>query len=223
MKLLIANKNYSSWSLRGWLMLRGFDLDFDEIQLTLFTDDFYTQIAKYSGAAQVPVLVDGDVSVWDSLAICEYISERYLDGKGWPTEMSDRAHARAIAAEMHSGFTALRQQMPMNIRAHRHITPSDNCLKNIARIDQIWSAQMQKFSDKGGWLFGEFSIADVMYAPVALRFLTYQTPLSSAAKRYQEKVINDRHIQRWIQESKNDSLIIDEDEAGITVFPSPSN
>ncbi|WP_407334059.1 glutathione S-transferase family protein [Enterovibrio sp. 27052020O] len=217
MKLIIANKNYSTWSLRGWLALRGFNIDFEEVELELFTESFYAEITKHSGAAKVPVLVDGDIAVWDSLAISEYVNDRYLNGKGWPQDIAQRAKARAMSAEMHSGFNALRNEMPMNIRGRRKITPSEGCLKDIARIDQIWAEQMKEFGEKGGWLFGEFSIADVMYAPVALRFVTYGVALSPLAQAYSDLVLSNPAVQQWVRESKLDTSVVSEDEAGVEV------
>lgn len=217
MKLIIANKNYSTWSLRGWLALRGFGVEFEEIELRLFTDAFYDEIANYSGAAKVPVLVDGEIAVWDSLAIAEYVNEQCLDGKGWPQDVAQRAKARAVSAEMHSGFSALRNEMPMNIRGRRQVSPSEACLKDIARIDQIWSQQMAEFGAKGGWLFGEFSMADVMYAPVVLRFVTYGVSLSPAAQQYAEKVLENSAVRQWIEESKSDIEVVPEDEAGVEI------
>ena len=116
MELVIGNKNYSSWSLRGWLMLKAFDIPFHEKKLQLFSDSFYQELESVTPMAKVPVLIDGGVNVWDSLAICEYVSEKYLEGKGWPKELTSRAIARAAVAEMHSGFSALRNEMPMNCR-----------------------------------------------------------------------------------------------------------
>ena len=116
MELVIGNKNYSSWSLRGWLMLKAFDIPFHEKKLQLFSDSFYQELESVTPMAKVPVLIDGGVNVWDSLAICEYVSEKYLEDKGWPKELTSRAIARAAVAEMHSGFSALRNEMPMNCR-----------------------------------------------------------------------------------------------------------
>ncbi|MDD1780332.1 glutathione S-transferase family protein [Enterovibrio sp. ZSDZ35] len=217
MKLIIANKNYSTWSLRGWLALRAFDVDFDEVELPLFTEEFYAEIAKYSDAAKVPVLVDGDIAVWDSLAICEYVNDAYLSGRAWPESLANRAKARAISAEMHSGFMALRNEMPMNIRGRRKVSLSQDCLNDIARIDDIWASQMKEFGDKGGWLFGDYSIADVMYAPVILRFITYGVTLSAEAQRYANHALQSAALQQWIEESKKDTSIVSEDEAGVEV------
>ncbi|PMN70334.1 glutathione S-transferase family protein [Enterovibrio norvegicus] len=217
MKLFIANKNYSTWSLRGWLVLRGFNIDFEEVELSLFTDEFYTELKKYSGAAKVPMLVDNGLPVWESLAICEYVNEQYLQGKGWPQNAADRAKARAISSEMHAGFGGVRSEMPMNIRGRRKISPSDTCLKDVQRIDDIWAEQMEVFADKGGYLFGEFSIADAMYAPVALRFLTYGVQLSEKAQIYADNILANAAVQQWVEESKQDLSVVPEDEAGIEI------
>lgn len=127
----------------------------------------------------MPALVDKDSVMWDSLAILDYINETYLDGQAWPKIIVHKAKARSIACEMHSGFTALRSEIPMNCRAKRHVNLSKSAHNEIARIDQIWSQQMSEFPE--GWLFGEWSIADAMYAPITLRFQTYQVPLSELA------------------------------------------
>jgi glutathione S-transferase len=215
MQLYIGNKNYSSWSLRGWLILKAFDLPFTEKQLKLFTDSFYIEIEKVSGARKVPVLVDDDNVIWDSLAICEYVNEAYLAGKGWPQEVSVRAEARAVSCEMHSGFFALREEMPMNCRARRVVELSDAAQRDLARIVQIWNGLRSKYKDSGPWLFGQFSIADVMYAPVALRFVTYGIELEGAAKEYMNTLIEHPAVKTWVAEGIQERDIVEEDEAGI--------
>lgn len=147
MQLFIGNQNYSSWSLRAWLIFSQYDLKVDVTKLTLFTEDFYDKLASVTPTAKVPTLVDGEVTVWDSLAILEYVNEQYLQGKAWPSHVVDKAKARAISAEMHSGFFDLRNELPMNCRARRKVDLSDGALKDIARIDAIWSEQMAKFPD----------------------------------------------------------------------------
>lgn len=215
MQLYIGNKNYSSWSLRGWLILKAFDLPFTEEQLKLFTDSFYAEIEKVSGARKVPVLVDGEHVIWDSLAICEYINEAYLAGKAWPQNINDRAEARAVSSEMHSGFFALREEMPMNCRARRVVELSPAAQRDLARIEQIWSGLRSKYKDSGPWLFGQFSIADVMYAPVALRFVTYGVELEGVAKEYMSAIIAHPAVQAWVAEGIAEQDIVEEDEAGI--------
>ena len=214
MELIIGNKNYSSWSLRGWLMLRAFDLPFTEKKLKLFTDDFYEQLKEYTPVAKVPVLVDGDINVWDSLAICEYINEQYLNGKGWPQETSQRAIARAVVAEMHSGFFDLRNEMPMNCRARKTLILSELALKDVARIDQLWVESINRSAGKGAWLFGEFSIVDVFYAPVALRFRTYGVELSPQSAEYCQHVLNHPALVEWLEDALQETDIVIEDEAG---------
>ncbi len=212
MQLYIGNQNYSSWSLRAWLIFSQYNLETDIIKLKLFSDEFYQVLKPLNPQAKVPTLVDEEIVIWDSLAILEYINEAYLQGQAWPESIPLRAKARAISAEMHSGFMALRDELPMNIRAKRRVELSAAAKKDIARIDQIWSEQMLK--NPQGWLFGEWSIADAMYAPVALRFDTYGIELSPAAQSYQQKVLRSDSLQPWLQQASLETDIVAEDEAG---------
>ena len=214
MKLVIANRNYSSWSLRPWLLMSEFGLKFDLIEESLAGDDLSERLGRHSPSCRVPVLIDGDVTVWDSLAICEYVSEQYLDGKGWPESPASRAQARAISAEMHSGFMALRSEMPMNIRAKRIITPSVAAVADVRRIDQIWSDCRRQYAGRGDWLFGSFSIADCMYVPVALRFRTYGMALSESGQRYMDTILENAGVKAWIGAAMQETEIIPQDEAG---------
>ena len=214
MKLVIGNKNYSSWSLRPWLLLTHFKLPFEEINISLGAENLSDQLQQFSPSCRVPVLIDGPVTVWDSLAICETVSEQYLDGKGWPTEETARAHARSISAEMHSSFLALRNELPMNCRARRKIAISPLALKDIARIDTIWSDCISRSNAGGPWLFGDFSIADCMFAPVVLRFRTYGIGGSEASQRYMENVLANKHLLAWIDAGKKEVEVLPEDEAG---------
>jgi glutathione S-transferase len=215
MKLVIGNKNYSTWSLRPWLLAHAFGVEFEEVNESLVNDHLAERLGKYSPTNRVPVLIDkqdeqldSELAVWDSLAICEYISEHYLDQKGWPLDARLRAHARSIVAEMHAGFNALRNEMPMNIRAKREIEITPAAFKDIQRIDDIFSHR------QGKWLFGEFSIADCFYAPVILRFLTYGVKLSSEAQSYCETMLAHKSIQQWVKDSKADTEYVAEDEVG---------
>jgi len=212
MQLYIGNQNYSTWSLRAWLIFDNYNLNTDIIKLKLFTSDFYDTLAAVTPTAKVPTLVDGDVAVWDSLAILEYVNDAHLNGAAWPNSVADRAHARAISAEMHSGFFAVRNEMPMNCRAKRKLVLSEDALKDIARIDAIWSAQMEQYPEE--WLFGEWSIADAMFAPVALRVETYGIQLSEKASQYQQRVLNSPSIQKWLAEASLETDVVEEDEAG---------
>ena len=194
MQLYIANQNYSTWSLRAWLIFEHCSLNADVIKLKLSTPDFYDTLASVTPTAKVPTLVDGDVAVWDSLAILEYVNDAYLDGAAWPTSVAERALARAISAEMHSGFFNIRNELPMNCRAKRKLVLSEGAQKDIARIDAIWSEQMEQYPE--GWLFGEWSIADAMFAPVALRVETYGIQLSDTAQQYQQRVLTSQSIKK---------------------------
>ncbi|GAA60933.1 glutathione S-transferase [Pseudoalteromonas sp. BSi20652] len=212
MHLFIGNKNYSSWSLRAWYLMSKFNIQFEETQLVLDTAHFYDELKKHFTVQKVPALIDDDLAVWDSLAICEYISDAYLSGAGWPKNIAHRAKARALSAEMHSGFMALRSEMPMNIRATRVLTLSDAAKKDIARIDEIFSQQQIIYPKE--WLFGEFSIVDAMYAPIVLRLKTYQVNLSDQANRYSEHVMSCSVLQNWITQALTESDIVECDEAG---------
>lgn len=214
MKLVIANKNYSTWSLRPWLLLSHHNVVFDEVFESLGGDDLTERLRRHSPSARVPVLVHDNLTVWDSLAICEYISEIELEGRGWPGEIRERSQARSISAEMHAGFTALRSEMPMNIRARRTIEPSAAALRDIQRIDEIWSDCRKQAGSRGKWLFGEFSIADCMFAPVALRFMTYGADLSEASRTYMESILEHPGIVKWMTAAKTETEIIPADEAG---------
>jgi len=205
LKLVIGNKNYSSWSLRAWLYLRESGVSFEEIRIPLFSGPRWRdRLAEYTPAGRVPVIVDGDLSVWDSLAICEYVRERETSAVDWPSDVRARAHARSVSAEMHSGFLGIRNELPQNIRARRALEPSElseGCRAEVGRIDQIWRHTRGRYGNHGPWLFGKFSIADVMYAPVALRFITYSIPLSSEAQHFVDHVQALDSIREWCLQS----------------------
>lgn len=213
MKLVIGNKNYSSWSLRAWLLLASFGLEFEEQLESLRQPGLQARLGQYSPTARVPVLIDSEVVVWDTLAIDEYVSEQYLAGKGWPADVARRAKARAICAEMHAGFMGLRSELPMNCRALRTVHPSEAAKKDIARIDDIWASCMDEYG--GPYLFGDFSIADCFYAPVVLRFRTYDVALSAAATKYQETMLKHAALNKWVEAGKAETEIVPEDEAGV--------
>lgn len=217
MQLIIGNKNYSSWSLRGWLALKAFNLPFEEIKLVLFSDTFHSELAKYSPVGKVPVLVDGDLSVWDSLSICEYLNENYLDGKGWPADKSKRAVARSVVADMHSGLFGIRTEMPMNCRARRHVELSDQAKKEIATLDALWTKLRAENAQNGDYLFGEFSLADVFFAPVIFRFKTYGIALSAAASDYQTTMLAHPAMQEWLVDAIAETDVYAASETGEAV------
>ncbi|HEY4647404.1 MAG TPA: glutathione S-transferase family protein [Steroidobacteraceae bacterium] len=201
--LVIGSKNYSSWSLRAWIFLKHLGIEFDERMLTLYSPEFYEEIGKISPARRVPVLLDGDLRIWDSLAICEYLAEK--TGRGWPKDTAARAHARAISAEMHSGFQALRDACPFNARArNRHVPRTPELLASARRIDQLWEDCRRRFGRGGPWLVGEYSIVDAMYAPVVLRFNTYGADLSAPSRDYANTVLADPPLVDWLRAAESE-------------------
>ena len=197
--LLLGNKNYSSWSMRPWLALRYHGIPFAETVVPLYGDDDYKEkILAWSPASKVPVLKDDDARVWESLAILEHLAERFPKAELWPTEAALRAEARSVSAEMHAGFAALRKEQPMNLRRRvPGLTFSADCRADIARIDTIWSDCRRRYGAAGPFLFGQFTIADVMYAPVATRFKTYDIDVSPAAADYMETILNLPAVREW--------------------------
>ena len=185
MKLLIGNKNYSSWSLRPWLLLTHLEIPFEEEKLSFNDPAFKARVGKYSPVGQVPVLIDGDVAVWDSLAIVEYVAETFPDRGVWPADRGARARARSICAEIHAGFSALRNAMPMNCELRVDWVPQDlQVQRDIARIVASWSDCRARFGAGGPFLFGAFSAADAYYAPVVRRFLGFAVKLPEVAAAY---------------------------------------
>lgn len=213
LKLVIGNKNYSSWSMRPWLALRANDIAFDEVFIPLYTDDpaDKERILSFSRAGKVPTLIDGDVTIWDSLAIIEYLAEKFPEKKLWPDDAASRAHARSIAAEMHSGFVALRNECGMNL--HRKVGPvplSDDARANIARIQQIWSECHRRYG--GPFLFGVFGAADAMYAPVVHRFRTYAIDIGPDARHYFEALLALPAFRQWTAEGLAETIVIEKFE-----------
>ncbi|AOE91415.1 glutathione S-transferase [Ralstonia solanacearum] len=213
MKLVIGNKNYSSWSLRPWLLARQAGIPFEEIRLRLGSESFAAEVRHYSPAGRVPVLVDGDLTVWDSLAICETLAERFPRARLWPEDPKARAHARSICAEMHTGFTALRGQMPMNVTA---VLPGMGwnvaVQRDVDRIAQIWTELRQKYAAEGPFLFGHFTVADAFYAPVVSRFATYGVRLPELAKAYADHILNLSAMQEWIESARGEHDFLADDE-----------
>jgi glutathione S-transferase len=204
--LIIGNKNYSSWSLRPWLAMKHFGLDFHEIRIPLYTPDAPAQIRQYSPSGKVPALRHGDRTVWESLAICEYLVEEFPELPWLPKDKVARAIARSISAEMHAGFQALRNAMPMNCRARfpgQGVTP--DVQRDIDRITTIWQDCRQQFGRSGAFLFGDFTIADAMFAPVVLRFVTYDVQLNSICRAYADAILALPALQEWIAAGRVES------------------
>lgn len=212
LKLVIGNKNYSSWSMRPWVALAAFGIPFEEVRIPLGQPDTSLQIARYSAAGKIPVLIDGDKTVWDSLAICEYLAERF-PGKGmWPRDAAARAIARSACAEMHAGFADLRSAMTMNIHASfpgKGRTPGAQA--DIARICELWEQCLARFG-RHQFLFGEFSIADAYFAPVVMRFRTYGVWLAPVLQAYVDRVAAHPAVAQWVRGALQEPERIDKYE-----------
>jgi glutathione S-transferase len=211
--LTIGNKNYSSWSMRPWLAMKVAGIAFSETVISLSDSSFKPTLLKLSPVGKVPVLVDGEINVWESLAILEYLAEKFPAAKLWPADPKARAHARAIANEMHAGFLPLRRDCPMNFWRpvkKRELTPE--VVTNVQRIDQMWRDCRTRFASGGPFLFGEFSAADAMYAPVVSRFHTYDVEVSAAARAYMEAIMNLPAWSEWKTAALKESWVLPEDE-----------
>ena len=214
-KLIIGNKNYSSWSLRAWLLLKEAGIPFEEHRIALDTPTATNDIKCFSAAGCVPVLQLDDLTVWDTLAIAETVAEHWPEKNLWPADPGMRAHARAICAEMHSSFPHLRARMPMNCRAMgRKISLPDELGEDIDRIIAIWAECHRKYGALGGWLFGDFSIADAMFAPVVLRFRTYGINLPESAGFYPQRLLESEAMQEWLLAAESETEVIDREETG---------
>lgn len=214
--LVIGNKNYSSWSLRPWIFMKKYNIEFNEQWVSLFVDSTKANLAPYNSDNKVPALKDGDIDVWDTMAIIDYISEKYLDGKGWPTDLAARALARSVSAEMHSSFSNLRGEMPMNCRKHfPGYKLSENAKREVERVKSLWRLCRERHGASGDWLFGEFSAADAMFAPVVIRFNGYDVPLDGIEKEYVQTVLNDPDTKSWMEAGKKEKEIIDADEVKV--------
>lgn len=211
--LVIGNKNYSSWSLRAWLVLVRTGIDFEEVRVPLYVTGYKQALLRYSPAGKVPVYIENGRTVWDSLAICEYLAETHPSL--WPADPEARAAARSVSAEMHAGFSALRNALPMNCRARRRrIATSAAIDRDVARIIDIWTTCRNRYDDNGPWLFGQFCIADAMFAPVASRFMTYGIALDGPAAGYRQTVLSDPAMQRWYADSAREPEVIAGSEIG---------
>lgn len=211
MRLIIGNKNYSSWSLRPWILLKHARIKFEEVRIPLFTNEGERMLDELCPAKQVPVLYDDRLVLWDSLAICEYIADKYPAKKLWPVDAVDRARARAMSAEMHSSFQALRNNMPMNCRREvKDFKPDLETEIDIDRIVQLFEQAL--LDSKGPWLFGHYTVADAMFAPVASRFKTYGVKAPQVTQRYFDKVLNDASMKQWYEEASHENEIIERAE-----------
>ena len=219
MKLIIGNKNYSSWSFRGWLAAKQSGLHFDEIIVPLFGEEWQQRkLSEDSGMmpshGRVPILWDGDNVVWDSLAILEYLSDKVGRDRFWPKEEAARGMARAMVAEMHSSFAALRRELPMNVRRRVQIeNVSDECRQDIVRILGLWAEARARHGKAGPFLFGTYGAADIFFAPVVSRFMTYGIGVPGFAVAYMQAIAEHAWTQEWINAAENEEWVIEQFEA----------
>jgi glutathione S-transferase len=212
--LVVGNKNYSSWSFRPWLAMKASGIDFTEEVVRLDRPDTKARIAEHSRAGRVPILKHDGVIVWESLAIIEYLAERFPAARLWPADLKARALARSISNEMHAGFQALRSSCPMNMRRpRRRLDISAAALENVRRIDEMWQDCRATHGGGGPFLFGTFSAADAMYAPVVNRFDVYDLPASRPAKAYMEAVKALPAYREWEEAGRQEDWVIPHDEA----------
>ncbi|MGA2891550.1 MAG: glutathione S-transferase [Xanthobacteraceae bacterium] len=211
--LIIGNKNYSSWSFRPWLALKAAGIAFEETVISLEASDFKARVIAVSPAGRVPVLIDGGVVIWESLAILEYLADKFPAAGLWPADAAARAHARAVASEMHAGFMPLRRLLPMNVA--RQVKPralDDGALADVKRIDAIWNECRAKFGARGGFLFGGFGAADAMYAPVVWRFHTYAVEVSATARAYMRAMMALPAWSEWRDAARREPWVLPHDE-----------
>ena len=215
-KLIIGNRAYSSWSMRGWLACKQSGEEFEELVVPMFDrewerrregDEFAPSLGK------VPILWDGDIVVWDSMAIIEFLADRHGPALYWPEEDSARGMARSMAAEMHSGFQNLRRELPMNVRkSFAPVKLSDAVREEIDRILQLWAQARARFGGTGDFLFGTWCAADIMYAPVVTRFITYGVAVPPFAELYMKAVLSHPHVQEWIDQAQDEPWVIEQYE-----------
>lgn len=215
LKLIVGNKNYSSWSMRPWIAMKAADIPFEETVISLDAPNFKQVVGPVSGTGKVPVLIDGDVRVWESLAILEYLAEKFPNAGLWPADAAARAFARAVSNEMHAGFVPLRRHMPMNMWRpviKRELTPEVSA--NVQRIELMWSECRMRYGSKSGglFLFGGFGAADSMYAPVVARLHTYGVDVAATTKAYMDAVMALPAWREWHAAALKETWVLAEDE-----------
>ncbi len=204
LKLVIGSKNYSSWSLRPWLALAHHDVTFEEVFVPLDQPDTRARILEYSPAGKVPILIDGDAKVWESIAILAHLGERFPEFDLWPKEFPARAHARSISCEMHSGFSHLRRHCPMNLRRRKKTALTPEVEADVTRVTEIWNDARKQHGTGGDFLFGAFSAADCMYAPVATRIRSYEIPVDAVSAAYVDAIYALPAFRKWYDAAMNE-------------------
>jgi len=214
LQLITGNKNFSPSSLRPWLLLQEFEVPFMEIAIDLFKPDSAEKLGIYSPSLKVPVLLHDDIKVWDSLPICEYLSETFLENRAWPTHMKKRAAARSVVAEIHSDFQHFKREWPMNCQLNVKMKPDDLLEREIARLDAIMYCCRRKFGDGGDYLFGSFSIADCFLAPVVVALRAYGAELSWKTNLYMDRLLSNPHLEWWLDQARSELEEVPFDKTG---------
>lgn len=215
LELIIGNKAYSGWSMRPWLVLRHVGATFRETRVPLYIPGYKGKVLEHSPSGKVPALKHGTITLWDSLAICEYLAELFPLAKLWPEAAADRARARSMSAEMHSGFSSIRNALPFNCRARgRHVALTAAVEEEIARVLGLWRSCREHHAKAGPWLFGAFTIADAMFIPMALRFATYGVVLGSVEQAYIDTILGHPPVQEWIAAARQEREVMEENEVG---------
>lgn len=213
LRLVFGNKNYSSWSFRPWIAMKTAGIPFEEMLVPLHGPEFAPTIGRYSPAGRVPILIDGDTRIWESLAILEYLAEKFPDAGLWPGDAAARTHARTIASEMHAGFQPLRRECPMNFwRPVMQRTLTPDAVANVRRIDAMWSECRTRFGAGGPFLFGRFGAADAMYAPVVSRLVTYGQPVGAVSRAYMDEVQALPAWCEWRDAALRETWVLEHDE-----------
>lgn len=217
--LVIGNKLYSSWSMRPWLVLKAFGIPFEEVIIPLRQPDSKTRVLEYSPSGKVPALIDGDLSIWESMSIIEYIADRHRELAVWPADSAARAHARSISNEMHSGFQALRQGCPMDAGTRYKTPVIDDAMKaSIDRIEALWAEARAKYGRGGPYLYGAFSAADAMYAPIVFRFDGYSIPVNKQSRAYMDAILAHPDVVAWRDAALKETWTIPDYAAGHTAI-----
>lgn len=205
MKLIIGNKTVSSWSLRPWVLMKHFEIPFEEILIKLDLPETTEQIKKFSPSGKVPALIDGDLAIWESVAIMEYLNEKFPEKKMYPTDQKERALARSLVLEMHAGFGQMREHLSFNIKKSYQNFDHSPAQKDIDRMKELWTKQLKRSG--GPFLFGEFTLVDAMYAPIAGRFKTYGVPIDGLVKNYCQNLLDLPAMKAWYEGALGENFI----------------